>query len=88
MDSDTIFQIAYESLIVLLKLSLPLLLVVLVVGIVVSLMQTLTQIQEPTISFVPKIISVFVTMLFTLHYMGAIFSDYMERITSYIIHLK
>ena len=88
MDSDTIFQIAYESLIVLLKLSLPLLLVVLVVGIVVSLMQTLTQIQEPTISFVPKIISVFVTMLFTLHYMGAIFSDYMEKITSYIIHLK
>ena len=88
MDSGTIFQIAYDSLIVMLKLSLPLLLVALIVGIIISLIQTLTQIQEPTISFIPKIISVFITMLFTLHYMGTTFSDYMERITSYIIHLK
>ena len=88
MDADTIFQIAYDSLIVLLKLSLPLLLVALVVGIVISLIQTLTQIQEPTISFIPKIVSVFATMLFTLHYMGTIFSDYMERIISHVIHLK
>ena len=88
MGSDTIFQIAYESLIVLLKLSLPLLLVALVVGVIISLIQALTQIQEPTISFVPKIISVFITILFTLQYMGAVFSDYMEKIISHIIHLS
>jgi flagellar biosynthetic protein FliQ len=65
--NGTIIEIAQDSLIVLLKLSLPLLLVALVVGVLISLVQALTQIQEPTISFVPKIIAVFFSLLLSLN---------------------
>ena len=59
MDAENIINIAQDSVMVLLKLSLLLLLVALFVGVLISLIQALTQIQEPTISFVPKIIAVF-----------------------------
>jgi flagellar biosynthetic protein FliQ len=88
MDAGTIIEIAQDSLIVLLKLSLPLLLVALVVGVLISLVQALTQIQEPTISFVPKIIAVFFSLLLSLNYMGSVFSSYMENIVSRIINLQ
>ena len=88
MDAGTIIEIAQDSLMVLLKLSLPLLLVALVVGVLISLVQALTQIQEPTISFVPKIIAVFFSLLLSLNYMGGVFSSYMENIVSHIINLQ
>ncbi len=44
----------------------------LVVGVVIALFQALTQIQEMTLVFVPKILAIFVTMLLTLPFMGAI----------------
>ena len=88
MDAAAITQIAQDTLIVLLKLSMPLLLVVLVVGVLISLVQALTQMQEPTISFVPKIIAVFFSILLSLDYMGSIFSSYMENIVSHIINLQ
>ena len=88
MDAGTIIEIARDSLIVLLKLSLPLLLVALVVGVLISLVQALTQIQEPTISFVPKIIAVFFSLLLSLNYMGGVLSSYMENIVSHIINLQ
>jgi len=49
MDAAAITQIAQDTLVVLRKLSIPLLLVALVVGVLISLVQTLTQIQEPII---------------------------------------
>ena len=88
MDAAAITQIAQDTLIVLLKLSMPLLLVALVVVVLISLVQALTQIQEPTISFVPKIIAVFFSILLSLDYMGSIFSSYMENIVSHIINLQ
>jgi flagellar biosynthetic protein FliQ len=44
-----------------------LLLTALATGVTISLIQALTQIQEPTISFIPKIISVFIVLLFTMN---------------------
>ena len=88
MDAGAITQIAQDTLIVLLKLSMPLLLVALVVGVLISLIQALTQIQEPTISFVPKIIAVFFSILLSLDYMGSVLSSYMENIVSHIINLQ
>ena len=87
MESLEVIEIGREALAVLLKLSLPLLLVALVVGFIISLIQALTQIQEPTLSFVPKIIAIFVTLLFILPYMGNVMQTFMEEISSIMIRL-
>jgi flagellar biosynthetic protein FliQ len=63
----------------------PLMVVGLLVGVVVSLVQALTQIQEQSLVFVPKILAVFATMMLTLPFMGDALSSYMLRISSRII---
>jgi flagellar biosynthesis protein FliQ len=53
--------------------------------VVIALFQALTQIQEQTLVFVPKIIAIFVTMLLTLPFLGATMSGYMTRVVDMII---
>jgi flagellar biosynthetic protein FliQ len=62
-------DIAREAIVVSLKLGAPIMLVSLGVGLAISLIQALTQIQEMTLSFVPKIFVIFVTMLLFLPFM-------------------
>jgi flagellar biosynthetic protein FliQ len=57
MTQDGATQLAIEALTVTMKVALPVLLVALVVGLAVSIFQAATQIQEPTLSFIPKIIA-------------------------------
>ena len=57
MNQDTVVRIAVQTLNLALKISLPLLLVGLVVGLVVSIMQAVTQIQEQSLMFIPKILA-------------------------------
>ena len=68
-----------------LVVSSPLMIVGLVVGVVVSLFQALTQIQEQTLVFVPKILAIFVTLLLALPFMADAMHAHMMRITSRII---
>jgi flagellar biosynthetic protein FliQ len=63
METGQIFDIARMAVFVLLKVSLPILLVSMVVGLIISLFQALTQIQEVTLTFVPKIITVMLSLL-------------------------
>ena len=56
-----------------------------VVGVIIALFQALTQIQEQTLVFVPKIIAIFVTMLLTLPFLGATMGGYMNRVVDMII---
>lgn len=56
MNANDAIDIATDALLVIAKLSGPFLLVVLAIGLIVGLMQSVTQIQEPTLSFVPKLI--------------------------------
>lgn len=60
MSADRVIDISRETVVLILKLSAPMLLASLVVGLVISLIQTITSIQEQTLTFVPKLI---VTML-------------------------
>lgn len=62
MNAETTIQVATHGLQMVLLLSLPGLLVALVVGVVISLLQAVTQIQEMTLTFVPKMIAVFLTL--------------------------
>ena len=56
MDQDVVVNLSTEAMGIALKLALPLLLVGLVVGLIVSIVQAVTQIQEQTLSFIPKIL--------------------------------
>ncbi|EAU54567.1 flagellar biosynthesis protein FliQ [Mariprofundus ferrooxydans] len=70
MTPDSVIQIGSEALKVVLMISLPMLGVALVVGIAISLFQAVTQIQEMTLTFVPKIIAVFVAMILAAPWMS------------------
>ena len=63
---DLVIDEARAALVMVLKLSMPLLAVGLVVGLMVSLFQAVTQIQEQTLAFIPKILAVVATMIFLL----------------------
>lgn len=85
MDGAQVLDIAREGIWVLILISAPMMIVGLVVGVVIALFQALTQIQEMTLVFVPKIIAIFVTMLVMLPFMGATMSQYMTRIADLIV---
>jgi flagellar biosynthetic protein FliQ len=69
MTADQVIDLAGESLLVMIKIGAPVMLVALLVGVVIALLQALTQMQELTISFVPKILEIFATIILTLPFM-------------------
>ncbi|HEX7806307.1 MAG TPA: flagellar biosynthesis protein FliQ [Cellulomonas sp.] len=69
MDTNAVLDIGLQSLILAAKLSAPVLVTALVVGFIVSLLQSVTQIQEVTLSFVPKAIAAAVALLVSGHWM-------------------
>lgn len=84
MTGAAILDIARDGIATFLKVSAPLMLVALAVGLVVSLVQALTQIQEQTLVYVPKIVAVFAAMLFCLPFMADALAGYMGRIATRI----
>jgi len=64
MNIDSVIHLGTQSLYMVLMLSLPMLIVALAVGVLISLFQAVTQIQEMTLTFVPKIIAVFLCVVF------------------------
>jgi flagellar biosynthetic protein FliQ len=78
-------DVARDAIWTIVVVSLPLMVVGLVVGVVVSLFQALTQIQEQTLVFVPKILAMFVTLLLALPFMADMMQGHMMRISSRII---
>lgn len=69
MSIDMVMEIANEALYTIILTSAPLLLVSLVIGLIVSIFQTVTSIQEQTLTFVPKILGVFLSMMLLGHWM-------------------
>jgi flagellar biosynthetic protein FliQ len=80
MDEAVLLEVGRDAVIVTLKLGAPLMLIALLIGLVISLFQALTQIQEVTLTFVPKIIVVFVAMLLLAPFMLHTLTDFTERI--------
>lgn len=69
MTIDDIVQISSDALYTIVITSAPVLLVSLIVGLVISIFQTVTSIQEQTLTFVPKILAIFVALLIFGHWM-------------------
>ena len=85
MTGPEVLDVARDAIITLVLVAAPLMLVGLIVGVVISLFQALTQIQEMTLVFVPKIIAIFVTMLIALPFMGSTMASYMTRLADLIV---
>jgi flagellar biosynthetic protein FliQ len=85
MDGAQILDIARDGIWVMIVVAAPMMIVGLVVGVVIALFQALTQIQEMTLVFVPKIVAIFVTILVALPFMGATMAGYMTRVADMIV---
>jgi flagellar biosynthesis protein FliQ len=84
MNEAEILDIAREAIFVILKLGAPAMTLALIVGVIISIFQALTQIQEQTLTFMPKIIVIFLSMLVLLPFMfetlNAFTHDMVDRI--------
>jgi len=88
MELAQVLDVSREAIIVLLKLAAPLMLVALAVGLVISLFQALTQIQEMTLAFVPKILVIFVSLLFFLPFMVTTLITFTQGLATRIIGIE
>jgi flagellar biosynthetic protein FliQ len=84
MTGPEVLDVGREAIITLVVVSAPVMLVGLVVGLAISLFQALTQIQEMTIAFVPKILAIFVSLLVALPFMAERLHMEMLRIAARI----
>jgi flagellar biosynthesis protein FliQ len=85
MTGPEVLDVAREAIVTLVLVSSPLMLVGLVVGVVISLLQALTQVQEMTLVFVPKILAMFLAMLVTLPFMADQLQAEMMRLAARIV---
>jgi flagellar biosynthetic protein FliQ len=84
MNSAEVLDVARDGLWTILKVGGPLMAVALIVGVAVSLVQALTQIQEMTLVFVPKILALFAALLIALPFMGDALAGHMARMAEKI----
>lgn len=82
MTVDVIADMTRDALFLIIKVSLPVLLVSLIIGLVVSIFQTVTSIQEQTLTFVPKIICVFLSLVLFGQWMMNSMVDFMVQMWS------
>lgn len=82
MTVDDVVTIANQTLYTIIKVSSPVLVVSLVVGLIISIFQTVTSIQEQTLTFVPKILAVFLTIMLLGHWMLTGMSEFMTSLWS------
>ena len=85
MTGGEVLDIAREGVWTMILVAAPVMLVGLVVGVVIALFQALTQIQEMTLVFVPKILAIFITILVTLPFMSQVLQAFMGRVTEMIL---
>ena len=79
MTPDSAMTIGRQAIEVTFMISAPLLLTALVVGLIVSIFQAATQINEMTLSFIPKLLAMFTVMVFAGPWMLSVMIDYMHR---------
>jgi flagellar biosynthetic protein FliQ len=80
MNADSVVTFGRQALELMLIVSAPLLLVALVVGLAVSVLQAVTQINEATLSFLPKLLAVAATLVIAGPWMLTMLTDYLQRV--------
>lgn len=82
MTIQVVVEIMRDALFLILKVSLPVLLVSMIVGLIVSIFQTVTSIQEQTLTFVPKVIAIFVALMLMGNWMMTSLVEYTIQLWS------
>ena len=82
MDAELVVSLLSETLYLIIKVSAPMLIVSLIVGLVVSILQTVTSIQEQTLTFVPKVLGVFLAIMLMGNWMLTELSGYITQLWS------
>jgi flagellar biosynthetic protein FliQ len=84
MTGAEVLDVGRDAIWLTLQLSTPILIVGLVVGVSIGLLQALTQVQEATLVFAPKILAIFLSLLIFLPLMGGLMSSFMRQIAARI----
>jgi flagellar biosynthesis protein FliQ len=85
MTGPEVMDVARDGIWTFFKVGMPIMLIGLAIGFAVSVFQALTQIQEQTLVYVPKIVSTFLGLLFLMPFMSDALQSYMLRVTARII---
>jgi flagellar biosynthetic protein FliQ len=80
MTPDSVMTMGRHAMEITLMISAPLLLVALGIGLIVSIFQAATQINETTLSFIPKLVGIFVTLIIAGPWMLSVMGDYMREV--------
>ena len=89
MNMEAVADMTQQALYLIIKVSIPVLLVSLVIGLLISIFQTVTSIQEQTLTFVPKIICVFLALIFLGNWMMTNMVDFMVELwSSFIMYIN
>lgn len=84
MDSGILLELTRETMLLALKISLAPMLIALVVGVTIGLIQALTQIQEMTLSFVPKMVIMLLSLAFLFPFMISSLSEFTKTLADHI----
>lgn len=87
MNEAEVIQICRDAIWVMLKISGPILFVGLVVGVLISLFQAVTQIQEMTLTFIPKLVIVFMVTIWLFPYMMTTLGGFTHNLTDRIVEI-
>jgi flagellar biosynthetic protein FliQ len=85
MGEQELIELTREAIWLTIQIALPVMIVALVVGVVIGLLQALTQIQEMTLTFVPKILAILATVFLLMPGMFLLLRNYMLQITDLIV---
>ena len=88
MENVEILEITREAILMILKISTPIMILGLVVGLIIALFQALTQVQEMTLAFVPKIVAIFLGLYLLMPFMVNQLTEYTADLADLIINIQ
>jgi flagellar biosynthetic protein FliQ len=87
MTEADVLDVARDAMMTMLLISAPMLIIGLVIGLIISIFQTLTHIQEMTLTFIPKILSIFAAMILFMPWMLRELIEFTQRVMDKIVAL-
>lgn len=88
MEAGEVIDLIRQGIWVLILISAPLMVVALVVGLAIAILQALTQIQESTLTFVPKVLAMLLMLALTLPFMLQTLTDFTNKLQDKIVHIE
>ena len=87
MNAETVMDMGQQAIFTMLLIAAPLLLTALIIGLIVSIFQAATQINEQTLSFIPKLVGIFVVLILLGPWMLTVLTDYLRSVLDNIPNL-